>query len=95
MESVAQHLGSGREIAAAVNALQFFGRAVPGIEPHLMSLMKNKNSTVRVETSRLLAAFGTGKSLPALMLAAKDTDAAVAKAASAALEVIRKRTRPK
>jgi hypothetical protein len=95
MEPVAQHLGSGREISAAVNALQFFGRAVPGIEPHLLPLMKNKNSTVRVETARLLAAFGTGKSVLPLALAAKDTDAAVAKAASAALEAIRKRTRPK
>ena len=57
--------------------------------------MKNKNSTVRVETSRLLATFGTDKSAPTLTLAAKDADAAVAKAASAALEVIRKRTRPK
>jgi len=94
MEPVVRHLGSGREIAAAVNALQFFGRVVPGIEPHLLSLMKNKNSTVRVETSRLLSAFGTGKSSPALTLAAKDDDAAVAKAASAALEAIRKRTRP-
>jgi len=93
MGPVAQHLGNGLEIAAAVNALQFFGRAVPGIEPHLMFLMKNKNSAVRVETSRLLAAFGTGKSAPALTLATKDPDAAVAKAASVALEAIRKRTR--
>ena len=94
MEPVVRHLGSGREIAAAVNALQFFGRAVPGIEPHLLSLMKNKNSTVRVETSRLLAVFGTDKSAPTLTLAAKDADAEVAKAASAALVAIRKRTRP-
>jgi hypothetical protein len=93
MGPVAQHLGNGLEIAAAVNALQFFGRAVPGIEPHLMLLMKNKNSAVRMETSRLLAAFGTGKSAPALTLATKDSDAAVAKAASVALEAIRKRTR--
>ena len=94
MEPVAQHLGSGREIPAAVNALQFFGRTVPGIEPYLLSLMKNKDSTVRVETSRLLAAFGTSKSMPALTLAAKDADAAVVKAASAALGAIRERTRP-
>jgi len=94
MGPIAKHLGSGREIAATVNALQFFGRAVPGIEPHLLSLMENKNSTVRVETSRLLAAFGTVKSVPSLTLAAKDANAAVAKAASIALEVIRKRTRP-
>ena len=91
MEPVVLHLGSGREIAAAVNALQFLGREVPGIEPYLLSLMKNKNSKVLVETSRLLATFGTGKSAPALTLAAKGADAAVAKAASNALEIIRKR----
>ena len=94
MEPVALHLGSGREIAAAVNALQFLGRAEPGIEPYLLSLMKNKKSKVRVETSRLLAAFGTGKSATALTLAAKDADTAVAKAASIALEIIRKRHQP-
>ncbi len=94
MAPVVRHLGSGREIVAAANALQFFGRAVPGIEPHLLPLMKNKNPTVRVETARLLAAFGTDKSAPALTLAAKDADSAVAKSASAALEAIRKRTRP-
>ena len=91
---MAKHLGSGREIPAAANALQFFGRAVPGIEFHLLPLMKNKNSTVRVEASRLLAAFGTDKSAETLARAANDTDAVVAKAASDALEVIGKRTQP-
>lgn len=91
MGPVAKHLGSGREIAAAANALQFFGRAIPGLEPHLAPLLENINSDVRLETCRLLAAFGSGKSAPALAKAAKDNNAKVAEAAATALKAIRKR----
>jgi HEAT repeat protein len=91
MGPVAKHLGSGREIAAAANALQFFGRAIPGLEPHLTRLLENKNIAVRLETCRLLGAFGTGKSAPALADAARDKNAKVAAAATTALKAIRKR----
>ena len=91
MGPVAKHLGSGRENAAAANALQFFGRAIPGLEPHLTPLLENMNADVRLETCRLLAAFGTGKSAPALAKAAKDKNAKVAEAAAIALKAIRKR----
>jgi hypothetical protein len=91
MGPVAKHLGSGRETAAAANALQFFGRAMPGLEPHLTPLLENKNADVRLEICRLLAAFGTGKSAPALAKVARDKNAKVAETAAIALKAIRKR----
>jgi len=91
MGAVAKHLGSGREIPACTNALGFFGRAIPGIEPHLTPLLKNKNVTVRTETCRLLAAFGTRQSQTALKIATLDSIPEVAKAAAAALKTISQR----
>ena len=49
------------------------------------------NADVRLETCRLLATFGTGKSAPALAKVAKDKNAKVAEAAAIALKTIRKR----
>ena len=86
-----QHMAAGRETAAVANALLFYGRARPGIEPHLLPLLANRNAGVRLEGCRLLALFGTPRSLSQLAGLARDADPQVAREAAEAVKAVRKR----
>jgi len=91
MAPVARHLGSGRETQAAANALGFFGRAMPGLEPHLTPLLTSQHAHVQLEATKLLGKFGTARSLPALLQLQAAAKGDLAKAVVEALAAIRRR----
>ena len=91
LEPVVRHLGSGRETKAAANALGFFGRAMPGLEPHLIPLLVSKHAHVQLEVIKLLGEFGTARSLPALTQLQAAAKGDLAKGVNEALAAIRRR----
>ena len=88
---VAQHFASGRETKAAANALGFFGRAMPGLEPHLTPLVASPHAHVQLEVIKLLGEFGTARSLPALSQLQATAKGNLAKAVNETLAATRRR----